>query len=166
MGVQKMNFSFRTTLSPIEAVFMKTAIFIPPAVVRKLPKGRVRVKGTFNDAPFALAVLHRKDGARYFSVSAPLRKAAKVRVGDGVSVKFTIVNPDKLDIPEELHAVLEQDDQAQKAWEKLTTGYQRSLIHYVTSVKNVDSRIKRAMDLLERAKAGLLHGQKNKAKRE
>ena len=107
-----------------------------------------------------MAVQHLKDGSRYFSVSAPLRKAAHLRVGGAVMVAFKIVDPDNLDIPEELEAVLSQDDEARKAWDKLTTGYQRSLIHYVTSVKNVDSRIKRSIELLNRAKAGLLHGQK------
>ena len=59
-------------------------------------------------------------------------------------------------------AVLSQDDAGKEAWDKLTTGYQRSLIHYITSVKNVDSRIKRALDLINRAKAGALHGQQKK----
>ena len=83
-----------------------------------------------------------------------------MKLGDIVKVNFKIVDADKLDVPEELEAVLSQDDDARKAWQKLTTGYRRSLIHYVTSVKNVDSRIKRALDLLNRAKAGLLQGQK------
>jgi len=153
-------FQFETRLSEIDAVFIKTAIFLPGKIIRQLPAGRIRVKGTFNNAAFSLAVLHLKDGSRYFSVSAALRRAAKIRVGDPVKVNFKIVNPDKIDIPEELQAILSQDDDARKAWEKLTTGYRRSLIHYVTSVKNVDSRIKRSLDLLNKAKAGLLHGQK------
>lgn len=158
------NFSFETRLSEIENAFIKTAIFLPQDVVVKLPKGRVRVEGTFNGTPFALAVLHLKDGSRYFSVSAPLRRAARIKVGDKVQVKFKIVDPDKINIPEELEAVLEQDEDARKAWDKLTRGYQRGLIHYVTSVKNVDSRIKRAIDLMERAKTGQLYGQKNARK--
>ena len=154
------TFQFETKLSEISTALIKTAIFLPEKIIRQLPSGRVRVKGTFNNAGFSLAVLHLKDGSRYFSVSAALRRAAKIRVGDPVRVNFKIVNPDKLDIPEELQAILAQDDDARKAWEKLTTGYRRSLIHYVTSVKNVDSRIKRSLDLLNKAKAGLLHGQK------
>lgn len=114
-----------------------------------------------NGAPFNLGVQHLKDGSRYFSIGGPLRKAAKIKAGDNVLVKFRIVDPDKLDIPEELEAVLAQDDEGRKVWNELTTGYQRSLIHYITSVKNVDSRIKRAMDLLNRAKAGQLYGQRN-----
>ena len=160
MPVQKTTFRFNTRLAEIEAVFIKTAIFLPDEIIRQLPKGRIRVKGTFNGAPFALAVQHLKDGSRFFSVGAPLRKSARIKLGDKVDVFFKLVDPDTLDIPEELEAALAQDELAMKAWEKLATGYQRSLIYYITSVKNVDSRIKRALDLLERAKAGLLHVQK------
>lgn len=160
MPARSGTFYFEARLSDIDGRFIKTAIFLPENIIRKLPKGRIRVKGTFNAAPFALAVQNLKDGSRYFSVGAPLRRAAKMKLGDTVKVNFKIVDADKLEIPEELEAVLSQDDDARKAWQKLTTGHQRSLIHYVTSVKNVDSRIKRALDLLNRAKAGLLHGQK------
>lgn len=161
MPGQKNNFRFQAILSDMDGPFIKTAILLPESVVKRLPKGRVRVKGFCNDAPFALAVQHRKDGSRYFSVSASLRKAAGIRVGDVAVLRFQIVDPDKLDVPEELEAVLSEDDEAKSAWDKLTTGYQRGLIHYITSVKNVDSRIKRAMALLDRAKMGKLHGQKS-----
>lgn len=143
-------------------MFIKTVIVIPEAVVNQLPKGRVRVEGTLNGAPFALAVQHMKEGARYFSVSAPLRKAARIRVGDSLKVSFKLVDPDKLDVPEELEALLAQDEKAKEVWDQFTMGYQRSLIHYITSVKNVDSRIKRSIELLEKAKARQLHGQQRK----
>ena len=164
MAEKKRKFEFDGKLSSIDGVFLKTAIFLPEAIIRKLPAGRVRVKGLCNNAPFALAVLHLKDGARYFAVSAHLRKAAGIAVGDHVNVRFTIVDPDKLDMPEELEAVLAQDDDARTAWDRFTTGYQRSLIHYITSVKNVDSRIKRSLELLDRAKRGDLHGQQKRGK--
>lgn len=158
----KSSFRFQTSLAPIKAPFLKTAIFLPAEIIRQLPKGRVRVKGTFNGAPFALAVQHLKDGSRYFAVSAPLRKAAGIDLGDKVAVAFKTVDPDNVEIPEELEAVLAQDDRAREAWDKLTKGYQRGLIHYVTSVKNIDSRISRAIDTLNRAKAGMLQGQKKR----
>lgn len=163
MSAGKATFSFETRLEEIDNVFMKTAIYLPPNVIAKLPKGRIRVEGTINNAPFALAVQNLKDGSRYFSIGAPLRRAAKIKLGDKVNVRFTLIDPDKLDIPEELEAVLEQDKDGKEAWDKLTTGYKRSLIHYITAVKNVDSRIKRAIDLVNRAKTGQLHGQKMKS---
>jgi hypothetical protein len=164
MSGRKSSFEFTTTLADIKAVFMKTAIFLPGKIIVQLPESRVRVKGTMNGAPFAQAVQHLKDGSRYFSVSGSLRKAAGIKTGERVVVKFKLVDPDIVDMPEELDAVLEQDPLAMKAWCELTRGYQRGLIHYVTSVKNVDSRIKRSIELMERAKAGLLHGQKRKKK--
>jgi hypothetical protein len=160
MPRRAMTYSFSTVLSEIDAVFIKTAIILPAQVVRKLPKGRIRMEGMLNDAPFALAVQNLKDGSRYFSVGAPLRKAARIKIGDAVKVSCRIVDPEKLDVPEELEAVLAQDDLGREAWEKLTTGYKRSLIHYITSVKNVDSRINRSMELLDKAKAKMLHVQK------
>ena len=160
MGRKKTDFQFETTLSEIDKPLMKTAIFLPDHIIEKLPPGRVRVEGKFNQAPFALAVQHMKDGSRFFSVSASLRKAAAIQIGDKVKVVFRIVDPDKLDMPEELEAVLAQDDEARKAWDKLSRGFQRSLIHYITSVKNVDSRIRRCLDTMARAKMGKLHGQR------
>lgn len=165
MAENERKFQFEGKLSAIDGVFLKTAIFLPPEVVRSLPEGRIRVNGLCNAAPFALAVLHLKDGSRYFAVSAQLRKSAGIVAGDAVKVTFRVVDPDKLDLPDEFEAVLAQDDDARKAWDKLTRGYQRSLIHYITSVKNVDSRIKRSLDLLDRAKRGELHGQQKRAGR-
>lgn len=165
-GKQKQSFQFRTTLSSVKGKFISTVIFLPPEIVEALPEGRLRMKGTFNGAPVALGVQNMKGGRKYFSVSAPLRKAAGVRAGDMVDVRFKLVDPDELEVPEELAAVLEQDTAGKGAWDTLTRGYQRSIIHYITSVKNIDSRIKRAIELVEKAKAGLLTVQKRKGNKE
>ena len=162
MALRKTSFQFTAPLSPVKGMFLNSVIFLPAKVIRDLPAGRIRAKGTFNGAPFALAVQHMKDGARFFSVGAPLRKAAKIKTSDKVTVLFKLVDPNKVDVPEELSAVLAQDAAAKSAWDNLTTGYQRSLVHFVTSVKNIDRRIERSLKLMERAKAGLLPGAKKK----
>jgi hypothetical protein len=156
------TFRFSATLTPVKWLFMNTVIFLPKDIIEALPKGRVRTKGTMNGAPFALAPQSKKDRGKYFSVGAPLRKAAKIKAGDKVEVIFKLVDPDKVDIPEELEALLAQDDAARKVWDEFTPGMQRSLIIYVTSVKNVDSRIKRSIELMEKAKARQLGVQKKK----
>jgi uncharacterized protein YdeI (YjbR/CyaY-like superfamily) len=79
-----------------------------------------------------------------------------------VTVTFQLTNPDKIDVPEELQAVLAQDDEAMAAWKKLTPGLQRSLSYYVKSVKNVDSRIKRSFEMLHKVKTGQLYAQRKK----
>jgi hypothetical protein len=161
MAKSKSSFSFSSRLGTIEGTLIHTVIYLPEDIVKELPEGRVRAKGTINGIPFALAPQYVKDGSRYFAVGAPLRKAIKIREGDPVKVIFKLVDPNIVDVPEELEAVLAQDDKAMKVWEGLTPGYQRSLIHYITSVKNVDSRIKRSLELMEKAKAGQLSTQKD-----
>jgi hypothetical protein len=146
-------FKFHAPLSEVEATLISTVIYIPASVMRKLPASRVRVKGKMNGAPFALAVQYRKSGKSFFIVSRPLRKAAGIRPGDVVTVEFRIVS-DEVEIPEVLHEVLAQDPDGQTGWNKLTKGLQRGLCHYVNSVKNVDSRIKRALYLVEKIKSG------------
>lgn len=158
------TFRFTAKLTPVKWLFMNTVIFLPEDVIDTLPNGRVRTKGTLNGAPFALAPQSKKEQGRYFSVSAPLRKAAKIKAGDKVEVIFKLVDPDAVDTPEELEAVLAQDEEARKVWDEFTPGMQRSLIIYITSVKNVDSRIKRSLELAEKAKARQLGFQKAKAK--
>ncbi len=162
MARQPSVFRFKTILSPAKGNFILTVIYLPQEIIAVLPKGRVRTKGTINGVPFALAPQFKKDGSRFFTVSGQLRRAAGIKAGDPVEVIFRLVDPDKVNVPEELVAVLEQDDDAMKVWNTFTTGMQRSLIHYITSVKNVDSRIKRAIEIIEKSKTRSLSVQKKK----
>jgi uncharacterized protein YdeI (YjbR/CyaY-like superfamily) len=113
-----------------------------------------------NGTPFSLAIQYRKQEASFFVVGAPLRKAAHLKPGDAVEVKFTLIDPDKVELPEELEAVLAQDEAGMKVWSTFTDGTQRSLAYYVNSAKNIDVRIKRALELINKAKAGKLSVQK------
>jgi hypothetical protein len=153
MSKATAQFSFNARLDEVEGAFISTVIYIPPAVMKNLPQSRVRVKGTMNTAPFALAVQYRKSGKSFFIVSKSLRKAAGIKTGDIVSVKFKIVS-DKVDVPAEMEAVLSQDDDGRKMWNEITPGLQRSLCLYINSVKNVDSRITRALFLINKVKQG------------
>lgn len=70
--------------------------------------------------------------------------------------------PDVWDLPEELAAWLEQDEQAAKIWEGLTPGYQRSLCYYITSAKRAETRFTRAEQLVHKMKTGQLYGQRSR----
>lgn len=157
------TYSFAARLTRIDSSYMHYILVIPDEIIEKINKpGRIRVKGTMNGTPFALAIQNLKTGERYFSIGNQLRRAAKIQLSVPVKVDFHIVDENQLDIPEELAAVLELDPEGQQAFDKLTTGYKRSLIYYITSVKNADSRVKRAIDIIERAKRGELHVQRTK----
>ena len=158
------TFSFSGKLEPVDGVLAQAAIFLPKAVIKQLPEGRVRAKGTFNETPFSLGVQYKKEGGRFFVVSLVLRKAVGIKMGDRVDVKFKLVNPEKVDLPEELEVVLAQDGEGLKAWSKITPGLQRGIIHYISSTKNIDLRIKRSIQMVNRAKTGTLHTQSQKKK--
>lgn len=159
------TYKFTNRLTHIDAAFMQYIIVVPDEVMERIDKkGRIRVKGTMNGVAFALAIQNLKTGERFFSVSAPMRKAAKIQLSVPVQVEFVLVDENQLDVPEELTAVLEEDPEGKAVFEQLTVGYRRSLIHYITSVKNVDSRIKRAIQLVQKAKNIQLQGQREKDK--
>ena len=160
---KEKTYRFETRLITVHGSFTHTILVVPDEIIDSLPlKGRVRTKGTINKTPFALAIQHKKDGSRFFMLSAQLRRTAKIGSGDLVSVIFWLVDPDVVDVPEELRAVLDQDVEGLKLWNTFTPGVQRGLAHYVNSVKNVDSRIKRAIEIVEKAKYRQLHFQKKK----
>jgi hypothetical protein len=151
---KKQSFSFEARLAEYKDMLVSTVVEIPIDIVKKLPAGRVRVEGKVNQVPFNLAIQSKKNGPKYLSVSMAMRKSAKVKPGDKVKVSFVIVDPDKLDLPEEMQAVLAQDDEGAKKWKKLTVGLQRSLVHYINSSKNIDVRIERALFLINKVKSG------------
>lgn len=151
---KKLSFTFETRLIEYKDMLVSTVIEIPADVVKKLPTGRVRVDGKLNQVPFNLAVQSKKNGPKYLSVSQAMRKSAGVKPNDKVKVSFMIVDPDKLELPEEMEVVLAQDDEGAKKWNKLTVGLQRSLVHYINSSKNVDVRIERALFLINKVKSG------------
>ncbi|MBL7835155.1 MAG: DUF1905 domain-containing protein [Cyclobacteriaceae bacterium] len=151
---KKQSFTFESRLTEYKEMLVSTVVEIPAEVVKKLPAGRVRVEGKFNSVSFNLAIQSKKNGPKYLSVSQAMRRAAGVKPNDKVKVSFTIVDPDKLDLPEEMEAVLAQDDEGAKKWNKLTVGLQRSLVHYINSSKNVDVRIERALFLINKVKSG------------
>lgn len=159
MGKVK-RYRFESVLEYLSGVITHTGIVLPEKTLQELnqPK-RVRIEGTINGTPFNLAIQHIKDGRRFLMVGNTLRKEAKLKAGDKVEVTFTLADPDEIKLPEELMEVMEQDPEGKEVFSKFTPGLQRSLAHYVTSVKNVDSRIKRALELMDKAKAGKLHVQ-------
>lgn len=151
---KKQSFSFETRLAEYKNMLVSTVVEIPVDIVKKLPTGRVRVEGELNKVPFNLAIQSKKNGPKYLSVSQAMRKSAGVKSGDRVKVSFAIVDPDKLDLPEEMQAVLEQDVEGAKKWNKMRVGLQRSLMHYINSSKNVNVRIERALFLINKIKSG------------
>ncbi len=155
-------FTFLAPLVAIEGNYVEHGIFLPAGLIEKLPVKRLRAKGTINGIAFALAIQYRKSGHRFFMISKKLVKEAHLKLSAQAQVSFRLVDPAVVDVPEELEAVLEQDEQAKKVWANFPNGLRRSLCYYVTLAKSIDVRIKRSFELMDKAKMGLLYKQKPK----
>jgi hypothetical protein len=96
-------------------------------------------------------------GGRYrVQLNTALRKAARVDVGDLVSVELRLdLASRELPVPGDLRAALKEHPKARQAFEELTTGHRRHFIEWFDSAKGTEARIRRlgrALDvLLERA---------------
>jgi Bacteriocin-protection, YdeI or OmpD-Associated/Domain of unknown function (DUF1905) len=153
------SFVLEGIIEPIAGSLNYSGVIFPQYLVDQLPEGRLRTEGNMNGIPFNLAIQNLKGGFRYFTISAALRREAKVKDGQLVKIAFTLVDPEKLEIPEELEVALAQDDDAMKIWDGFTTGKKRSLAHYVSGVKSIDARIKRALELMYKMKTNGLYSQ-------
>jgi Domain of unknown function (DUF1905). len=90
----------------------------------------------------------------YIIVNKQKRDAIGIVAGDIVNVEL-VKDESKygLPMPEEFAEVLKQDRPGDKLFHALTAGKQRSLIHMVLSVKNIDKRIYTALGIVEHLKA-------------
>lgn len=112
------------------------------------------MQGTINGVPFNLASRPLADGTRFLTIGNSLKKALKIQLGDPVLVEFVLVDPDLLEVPQELQTALELDEDAMQFWQQYTTGLKRSLVHYINSAKSTETRIKRALELTAHMKSG------------
>lgn len=131
-------------------------VFLPEEIAGALPfdgQPRLRMEGEVNDVPIAGAWQPAK-GRWYLMVSPAICKAAGLRIGDAVEVRFRIVASDTVAIPDELAAALERDGRARNAWQALTPGRQRGYSHQITSARTVETRARRVAHLIELLRAG------------
>jgi hypothetical protein len=147
------------------ATFVASIAIVPQEIIDQLPnEKRIRVNGIFqNILPFNLAIQPLRSGEKYLSINAASLKKLKLKIGDPIQIEFSIADNDYMPIPEEFEAVLEQDELGKKLFEKFSVGYRRSILHYVSSAKSIDIRIKRSMEIIEKAKRGEFAIQKKKS---
>jgi antitoxin component of MazEF toxin-antitoxin module len=132
-------------------------IFVPAKIAEKFEgKPYPRALCTIKDHSFHCAFVKSKEQGYYVYLGKKLINDLKLRVGDEVNISF---NDDKSENQapdiEELTAVLSTDPEAEKIFNSLTPGNQRSLIYLVTLVKSSQKRIDRSLLIAAKLKAGI-----------
>ncbi|GAB4131504.1 MAG: hypothetical protein Fur0041_02000 [Bacteroidia bacterium] len=147
-------FSFETFITHVPHLPKTRCLEIPEKIIRKIGKGfNARLNCAVNDAEFRSGLMALGEGKGYICVNAKWMKQAGVKEGDKVVVHLREdTSAFGVDIPEELEILLAQDDEGKRRFLLLTPGKQRYIINYIAAVKNPQSRIDRAIRLIENVK--------------
>ena len=112
-----------------------------------------RVKCTLNEEVITHTALMPKDGQFYILVNREIRNRLGLKLGDEITVKLEKdTSTYGMPMPEELAVMLGQDEEANRLFHLLTPGKQRSLIYIVSKVKSTQSRINKALGIVDHLK--------------
>ncbi len=102
---------------------------------------------------FQCALMPRGDGSSFINVNKKIRDKLKLKVGQQVEVFLKKDESEYgLPMPDEFREVLDSDPEGNDFFEALTPGKKRSLLYIAGQLKNVDSRISRALAIVEHLK--------------
>ncbi len=157
-----MTFSFESTIERMEDHMNYHAVPVPDPVSDQLRDSKVtRLLATVNGVTLRRAIQGPHDGGRFLIIGRPTLKELGLKYGDVVAMELEPdPDPDFIDIPMEFEIALEQDVDAKARWDTFTRGKQRSLVHFVSSAKRSDTRIKRSLELAEKIRTYTLYGDK------
>jgi hypothetical protein len=144
------NFSAR--LEEINGDVWSIGFEVPNKLAKKYIGNKAkRVICTLNETEtYHCALMPRGQGRYFINVNAGLQKTLKITAGDTVRV---CIKPDTsaygLPMPEELEALFAIDREGSDVFHKLTLGKQRTLLHLIGKPKSSESRIKKAMVVID-----------------
>ena len=120
-------------------------LVLPKAASAKLPtRSLVTVDGTLEGAPFQATLQPDGDRSHWLKVEKKLRDAAGASVGGTVALEIApvAVEPEP-EVPPDLRKALAASPDAQATWKDITAVARRDWIHWITSGKKAETRVKR-----------------------
>ena len=137
-----------------------TFLTLPKEASAKLPaRGQVTVEGTLNGFPFRSTLEPDGQGGHWLKVDRKMREAVSAEAGDVVTLEIAPVAPGEEPepkVPPDLRkALAAAPTKARAVWSDITPAARRDFIHWITSPKRPETRVKRietACDMLARGK--------------
>ena len=120
-------------------------LVLPKAASAKLPtRSMVTVDGTLNGAAFQATLEPDGEGSHWLKVEKTLREAAGVKTGDMVELEVAPVEKEpEPKVPADLKQALAANAEAKATWKDITAVARRDWIHWITSGKKAETRVKR-----------------------
>ena len=122
-----------------------TFLVLPAAASKKLPtRSMVTVDGTLAGQPFQATLEPDGQGSHWLKVDKALREAADVAAGDSVALEMVPVEKEpEPKVPADLKQALAGNAAAKAMWAEITPVARRDWIHWITSGKKAETRVKR-----------------------
>ncbi len=147
-----MQHSFTAILERTESKLWNWVIRVPDQIGDAIKAtGNTRLIATFNNTEKAFCSF--KPGGKvgyWLTINKEIRTKLKLDKGSKIKVK---VEPDNskygMPLPEEMEELMYQDPEGEAIFHKLTPGKQRSLLYLIGKPKTSDTRLRKALAILE-----------------
>ncbi len=111
--------------------------------------------GTFAGQAFQATLEPDGHGSHWLKIDKALREAASVAVGDNVALEIAPVDKDpEPTLPSDLKQALAANAAAKATWADITTVARRDWIHWVSSGKKAETRVKRIATACDKLASG------------
>jgi hypothetical protein len=122
-----------------------TFLVLPAAASAKLPtRSMVTVEGSFAGQPFQATLEPDGQGSHWLKVDEALSEVAGVAAGDTVALEVApVAKEPEPKLPDDLRKALADNCAAQATWDDITAVARRDWIHWITSGKKAETRVKR-----------------------
>lgn len=120
-------------------------LVLPKSACAKLPtRSMVTVDGTLDGHPFQATLEPDGEGSHWLKVSKALREVTGAEVGDSVALAIApVAEEPEPKVPADLHKALAANAAAKATWDDITPVARRDWIHWITSGKKSETRVKR-----------------------
>lgn len=146
---------FTALLEKFDSNLWAFHICVPEVVANHfLEQNERRVVCTLNGAlSFQCALMPKGDGVWFINMNKRIRDKLGLKIGMQVQASLAVDDsPYGLPMPEELGELLQQDELGNQLFHELTSGKQRNLLYIAGSPKKSETRLKRAVIVLEHLK--------------
>lgn len=149
-----MTHHFHAPLEKLASDVFQYHVKVPEDVKEAFfQQGLKRVVATFNGIVKKHCAI--MPGGSFYYLLLNKQEIRKLRAQAGESLEVTLTTDTSelgMPMPEELVVILDQDPDARAFFDALTSGKKRSLMHLVGKVKNIDSRVSKALAIAHHLK--------------
>ena len=131
-------------------------LILPKNASAKLPtRGMTTVKGTINGYPFRATLEPDGQRSHWLRVNRKMREAVGADVGDVVTLEIMSAGEEpEPRVPADLRKALAAAPKARALWSAITPIARRDWIHWITSAKRPETRVRRIDNACEMLAAG------------